>query len=62
MIHKRFSLLAAAALVAGLGVAMPAAVAEEVENDADTYRLLNLFGDAFERVRADYVERPSDQN
>jgi carboxyl-terminal processing protease len=28
---------------------------------ADTYRQLNLFGDVFERVRADYVEKPDDQ-
>jgi len=27
---------------------------------SDTYRQLNLFGDVFERVRADYVERPDD--
>jgi carboxyl-terminal processing protease len=27
---------------------------------ADTYRELNLFGDVFERVRADYVEKPED--
>jgi carboxyl-terminal processing protease len=27
---------------------------------ADTYRQLNLFGDIFERVRTDYVERPDD--
>jgi carboxyl-terminal processing protease len=27
---------------------------------ADTYRQLNLFGDVFERVRADYVEVPDD--
>jgi carboxyl-terminal processing protease len=27
---------------------------------ADTYKQLNLFGDVFERVRADYVERPDD--
>src|SRR5215472_14377718 len=26
----------------------------------DTYRTLNLFGDVFERVRADYVEKPDD--
>jgi carboxyl-terminal processing protease len=26
----------------------------------DTYRQLNLFGDVFERVRADYVETPDD--
>ncbi|MFZ0988904.1 MAG: S41 family peptidase [Xanthobacteraceae bacterium] len=27
---------------------------------SDTYRGLNLFGDVFERVRADYVEKPDD--
>src|SRR5665647_3099517 len=27
---------------------------------ADTYRQLNLFGDVFERVRADYVDVPND--
>src|SRR5580700_7190285 len=27
---------------------------------SDTYRELNLFGDIFERVRADYVEKPDD--
>ncbi|MEA2903778.1 MAG: carboxyl-terminal processing protease [Alphaproteobacteria bacterium] len=27
---------------------------------ADTYRQLSLFGDVFERVRADYVEKPED--
>src|ERR1700688_3677179 len=27
---------------------------------ADTYRQLTLFGDVFERVRADYVEKPDD--
>src|SRR5215470_2583764 len=26
----------------------------------DVYRQLNLFGDVFERVRADYVEQPDD--
>src|ERR1041384_3525295 len=26
----------------------------------DTYRQLNLFGDVFERVRSDYVEKPDD--
>src|SRR5262245_66577468 len=28
--------------------------------DADTYRQLSLFGDVFERLRADYVEKPDD--
>jgi carboxyl-terminal processing protease len=34
---------------------------EDKKNDADTYRLLNLFGDVFERVRAEYVEATTDQ-
>ena len=38
-----------------------AADAEEEKNSADTYRLLNLFGDVFERVRSDYVEAPTDE-
>lgn len=29
---------------------------------ADTYRLLNLFGDVFERVRADYVDPVNDRD
>jgi carboxyl-terminal processing protease len=29
---------------------------------SDTYKELNLFGDVFERVRADYVEVPDDHN
>jgi carboxyl-terminal processing protease len=40
-------------LPAGFGSSAKAAA-------ADTYRQLNLFGDVFERVRADYVERPDD--
>jgi carboxyl-terminal processing protease len=28
---------------------------------SDTYKQLNLFGDVFERVRSDYVEKPDDQ-
>jgi carboxyl-terminal processing protease len=27
---------------------------------SDTYRQLGLFGEVFERVRADYVEKPDD--
>ncbi|MEQ8194531.1 MAG: S41 family peptidase, partial [Rhodospirillales bacterium] len=40
----------------------PAAhAAEPSKNSADTYRLLHLFGDVFEQVRAKYVDKPSDQ-
>ena len=38
-----------------------AANAEKVKNSTDVYRLLNLFGDVFERVRSDYVEAPTDE-
>jgi carboxyl-terminal processing protease len=34
--------------------------AAEAAGSADTYRQLNLFGDVFERVRSDYVEKPED--
>ena len=33
---------------------------EATAANTDTYRQLNLFGDVFERVRADYVEEPSE--
>jgi len=29
---------------------------------SDTYRQLNLFGDVFERIRSDYVEKPEDSS
>lgn len=32
-----------------------------VASPSETYRSLNLFGDVFEKVRSDYVERPNDQ-
>jgi len=28
---------------------------------SDTYRNLNLFGDVFEKIRSDYVEKPDEQ-
>ena len=34
---------------------------EKSNNNAETYRLLNLFGDVFERVRSDYVEELTDE-
>lgn len=49
-------------LVLGSGVLSSSAVADEKsKNTADTYRLLNLFGDVFERVRGSYVEDVSDE-
>ncbi|MBL6959120.1 MAG: S41 family peptidase [Rhodospirillales bacterium] len=52
---------AVALLVSPLLAAGMAFSKEDKKNDADTYRLLNLFGDVFERVRSDYVEAPTDQ-
>jgi len=56
----RYRLFMAVAVV-GLIFSPPAKVAQALENGVDTYRLLNLLGDVFERVRADYVEEPTDQ-
>jgi len=54
------------ALVAGimaLMTAVPAANAQTDKTDKmEIYRLLELFGDVFERVRSDYVEKISDQD
>ena len=46
----------------GLRFAIPA-LADEAKpsGHADTYRLMDLFGDVFERVRADYVEPVTDR-
>jgi carboxyl-terminal processing protease len=55
---RRFLILA---VMACFMVAVPARADDSAENGLDTYRLLNLFGDVLERVRADYVEEPSDE-
>ena len=49
--------------VMALALSSPSAsrAAESPKNSAETYRLLNLFGDVFERVRAEYVEKPTDE-
>ncbi len=49
-----------AALAAALVVIFPATLSAQ-ENRSETYRQLKLFGDVFERVRADYVEEATDQ-
>ena len=51
-------ILAAGAIIGGIALALPAAAQN---NNSETYRQLNLFGDVFERVRADYVEDVSDE-
>src|SRR5579875_1064092 len=73
----RTGLLLGAAFTAGLmagpgttvlqqkfGVTWPIAYARAEDtgnNRADTYRLLTLFGDVFERIRAEYVEPVNDR-
>jgi carboxyl-terminal processing protease len=58
-------------LIAGIGIGALAAVgvtqpqifssSTAIAAGSDTYRELNLFGDVFERIRADYVEVPEDK-
>ena len=52
--------LFATAIAVALATIVPAALAQST-NSPDTYRQLNLFGDVFERVRAEYVEEVGDQ-
>ena len=55
--------LVAGAFAAGIVVGpLVGAWAQEGGGRAETYRLLNLFGDVFERVRAEYVEPVSDRD
>jgi carboxyl-terminal processing protease len=42
------------------GTHLVAAAKAAVESSSDTYSKLNLFGDVFERIRTDYVEKPDD--
>ncbi len=56
------STLGAVAIAAATFAWAPTAGAVDAKkNDDDTYRLLSLFGDVFERVRAEYVEPPSEE-
>ncbi len=43
------------------GAAETEKVEKNEKNNVDTYKLLNLFGDVFERVRAEHVEDPTDE-
>lgn len=49
-------------LLAAFGVAVLLVSAQPIsaQDDSDTYRQLNLFGDIFERIRSDYVDDVSD--
>ena len=64
MMRRASILLAGAAMgaLATVAVTQPRAILGMTANAAasDTYRHINLFGDIFERVRTDYVEKPDD--
>ncbi|MDB5381398.1 MAG: peptidase, partial [Rhodospirillales bacterium] len=51
-----------AAFAAGLVIGPVVAAWAQDGSRAETYRLLNLFGDVFERVRAEYVEPVNDRD
>ena len=62
---RKISLLVVGAMlgagaVVGIGQGRSFIAGNAVAAAADTYRQLNLFGDVFERIRADYVEQPDD--
>ncbi len=62
MMNRMISTLGAATLALGVIVwSVPAFAVDAKKNDDETYRLLALFGDVFERVRAEYVEPPSEE-
>src|ERR1700756_5361043 len=65
--RKKFLFLLGSLTGAGLTLLVTApqgeywvAKAKAAATAADTYSELNLFGEVFERVRADYVEKPND--
>ena len=60
---RKFALLTAGALIGAMAtgsVAQFGGSGGATAAGTDTYRQLNLFGDVFERIRADYVEEPDD--
>ena len=62
--RKALFTAAAAAFLLASGPTFAAdkpAVDKEKKNDEATYRLLNLFGDVFEQVRANYVDEVGDE-
>jgi carboxyl-terminal processing protease len=56
---KAYKVLAAVAVACWLFSAAP--MSAQQANTSETYRQLNLFGEVFERVRADYVEDVADR-
>jgi carboxyl-terminal processing protease len=63
MMRKLSVLLFGVALGAGAATlaSSPALLARATAAPGDLYRQLNLFGDVFEKIRTDYVEKPDDR-
>ncbi|MGQ0445848.1 MAG: S41 family peptidase [Beijerinckiaceae bacterium] len=65
MMRKVLSILLGATLGAGLATVVTKAPVFQTGTAraaaSDTYRNLNLFGDVFEKIRSDYVEKPDEQ-
>ena len=49
------------AIAAVIGISLPNQHRANAQSNEDAYRQLSLFGDVFERVRADYVEEKTDK-
>ena len=56
MRYARFAAVTAALLLSAGTLATA-----QTTNNSDTYEQLRLFGDVFEKVRADYVEEVTDE-
>ncbi len=54
------AIFGASATTLGLETRFLASEPAQAASAGDTYRQLNLFGDVFERIRSDYVEKPDD--
>jgi carboxyl-terminal processing protease len=54
------AMFGAGAATLGLETRFLASEPAQAASAGDTYRQLNLFGDVFERIRSDYVEKPDD--
>lgn len=58
---KKFFLAGVIAIPLAFGAGFGLSSLQAQENNAETYRQLNLFGDVFERVRAEYVDEVTDE-
>ena len=53
--------LVALGAVSAIALAQAINLGNAATSNADTYKLLNLFGEVYDRVRSDYVEKPDEQ-